>query len=72
MRTSKYNLVVPFKGKYIHYNMLTKSILLSEEAAIDPNIPSYYENGFLVDDSADEVCVSKDRSQGKKEEVPIQ
>jgi|LSQX01.3.fsa_nt_gb uncharacterized protein len=59
MRTSKYNLVVPFKGKYIHYNMLTKSILLSEEAAIDPNIPSYYENGFLVDDSADELKASE-------------
>lgn len=59
MKKSHYNMVSPYNGRFIHYNMLTKAILLSDSPNLDPNNPVFYENGFFVDDSVDELKLSE-------------
>lgn len=59
MKKSHYNIVSPYNGRFIHYNMLTKAILLSDSPNLDPNNPAFYENGFFVDDSVDELKLSE-------------
>lgn len=59
MKKSKFNIVVPYHDKFIHYNMITKSIILSSTYSMDYRNSAYYDNGFFVDDSKDEIKESE-------------
>lgn len=47
MKKSKFNIVVPYHDKFIHYNMITKSIILSSTYSMDYRNSAYYDNGFF-------------------------
>ena len=63
MKKSKFNIVVPYHDKFIHYNMITKSIILSSTYSMDYRNSAYYDNGFFVDDSKDEIKELEDQAQ---------
>lgn len=55
MKLSKFNISIPFNNKYIHYNMLTKSIILTNCPDVDIDQKIFFDNGFIVDDPCDEL-----------------
>jgi len=59
MKESRYNVVTPYKDVFIHFNMVTKAIVISSSANVNVNEKEFVSNGFLVDNEYDELLAAE-------------